>query len=530
MQAERRPSERETNLLASELSLLAGTERARLDMARRVLLEQRRDEPASEPLPAELPEPRPPGFEAGRPDVEPIAMHVPIECFYVRFGNFPNFLWLRHRLEDWGGEVRDLIAERGLDYNLNNRMQRQLGMRESAMAELLGDKVIADVAMIGTDTFLREGAAIGLLFHAKSNFALANDLQQQRMAAAKEDKLAKEEKLQIAGHAVSFVSTPDNSIRSFYVADGDFHLVTTSRKLVEWFLATGAGEHESLGASGDFHLARTNVPLARGDTVFAYFSPAFFHNLLDAHYQIELDRRLRSAVEIELFQIAQLAARAEHKPSDTVEELIAGDMLPAGFGERADGSRLVFVDGKPADSLRGGRGTFLPVPDVDVGQVTRRESEDFRRFARYYAQQWGPMDPVVAAVHREALADKNLERVTIDVEAAPLSPRHMQFLSQWLGEPSNQRLAPINGDIVAFEAVMRGGTNFSGGEHHLFGALRNADPAIVLDPRSGIIARALTARWDGLQGYLARGPNPAFCASSAATRARRPTPTATRGS
>ena len=292
-------------MLASELSLLAGTEQARIDMARRILLDSRPNEAADELLPAELPAPRPPGFEDGRPEIEPIAMHVPIECFYVRFGNFPNFLWMRHRMEDWGGEVRDLIAERGLDYNLNNRMQHQLGMRESAMAELLGDKVIADVAMIGTDTFLREGAAIGILFHAKSNFALANDLQQQRLAAAKEDKTAKEEKLEIAGHAVSFVSNPDNSIRSFYVADGDFHFVTTSRKLVEWFLATGAGQHESLGASGDFHLARTNLPLARGDTVFAYFSPAFFHNLLDAHYQIELDRRLRSAVEIELFQIAR---------------------------------------------------------------------------------------------------------------------------------------------------------------------------------------------------------------------------------
>ena len=58
-------------------------------------------------------------------------MHVPVECFYVRFGSFPNFLWLRHRLEDWGGEVRDLISERGLNYGVNERMQRQLGLREA---------------------------------------------------------------------------------------------------------------------------------------------------------------------------------------------------------------------------------------------------------------------------------------------------------------------------------------------------------------------------------------------------------------
>ena len=51
-------------------------------------------------------------------------------------------------------------------------MQKQLGLRESALAEVLGDKVIADVAMIGTDTFLSEGGAIGMLFQAKNNLAL----------------------------------------------------------------------------------------------------------------------------------------------------------------------------------------------------------------------------------------------------------------------------------------------------------------------------------------------------------------------
>ena len=92
---------------------------------------------------------------ATTPDVpiEPIAMRVPVECLYVRFGNFPNFLWLRHRMEDWGGELRDVISERGLDYGLNDRMQKQLGIaRRRQLAEVLGDKVIADVAMIGTDT------------------------------------------------------------------------------------------------------------------------------------------------------------------------------------------------------------------------------------------------------------------------------------------------------------------------------------------------------------------------------------------
>ncbi len=36
-------------------------------------------------------------------DVEPIALHVPEECFYLRFGSFDNYLWLRKFTEQNGG-------------------------------------------------------------------------------------------------------------------------------------------------------------------------------------------------------------------------------------------------------------------------------------------------------------------------------------------------------------------------------------------------------------------------------------------
>jgi hypothetical protein len=494
----------QSNIFQSELNLLMGTEAARQELTRSILTADTARQQATEPLPEELPQPKPELLNPAEAEVEPLAMHVPAECLYVRFGSFSNFLWLRHRLEEWGGELRDIVSERGLDYNLNDRMQHQLGLRESALAELLGERVIADVALIGTDTFLNEGAAIGMLFQAKSSPALAADLTQQRLTAFKEAKEAKQEKLVIADHPVSFFSTPDNSLRSFYVADGDFHLVTTSRALVEWFLATGAGKHDALGASEEFRLARKHMPLTRNDTVFLYLSPAFFQNLLSPHYQIELDRRLRSAVEIELFQIAQLSARAEQKPGGTIDALVAGGFLPEGFGQRPDGSRLDLIGDEPVDSLRGGRGTFLPVPDVQIDKVTAGESKKYRQFSADYVTQWGSMDPVVAGIQREALPGGKLERVVLDVQAAPLSQRHSDMLAEWLGPPTDQRLAPIPGDVVAFDAVMRGAK----GGYHLFGALRDADPSIAMDLRASLIMRLFASQLEGLQGYLGAWPDP----------------------
>ena len=51
---------------------------------------------------------------------------------------------------------------------MSQRVQDQLALEQGVLAELLGPQAIADVAMLGMDTFTREGAAIGAIFEAKN--------------------------------------------------------------------------------------------------------------------------------------------------------------------------------------------------------------------------------------------------------------------------------------------------------------------------------------------------------------------------
>ena len=85
---------------------------------------------------------------------------------------------------DWksgAGNARNLLSEQAVDYGLNQRLQQQLGLQESALGEVLGPTVISDVAMVGSDMFLREGAALGVLFEARSALLLGQrTLQRQR--------------------------------------------------------------------------------------------------------------------------------------------------------------------------------------------------------------------------------------------------------------------------------------------------------------------------------------------------------------
>ena len=330
--------------------------------------------------------------------IEPISDRVPSECLYVRFGSFANFLWFQDTLAQWRGDLENLVASRGLDYDTSGHFQKQLAVETTTMARLLGGTLVDDVAIIGTDLFFREGGAYGLLFLARNSMLLGADFNRQRQDRVRNNGCT-ESKIQLAGHEVSYLSSPDGGTRSFYATDGDYHCITTSRWIAQRFLETRSGQ-KCLSRSKEFRYARSLMRLSRNDTVFAYLSSDFFANLVGPRYRIEGMRRMQAEADIELVQLALLAAAAEKKPGDSIEQLRPGEFLPPGFGPRADGSRTVLAGGQVRDSLRGTRGFFTPVPDVEISAVSPFEAAAYERFSRFCREKWQRLDPVMAGIQR----------------------------------------------------------------------------------------------------------------------------------
>ncbi len=449
------------SVLQHEIGLNLGTESLRMAMQQdRILGLNNLNQPADQPLPlpAEVPElstPEP----AADVKIEPIAMRVPVECFYARFGSFANFLWLQDTLAKWGGDAQNLIAMRGLDRGMSTRMETQLILKQTALSRMLGDTVIADVAIIGTDMFFREGASYGFLFQARNNFMLTANFAQQRQERIKAGGVA-EQKVKIGDKTVSYITSPDGRVRSYYAIDGDYHFFTTSRALAARFLATSSGK-QSLGASREFRHARSVMPMARGDTVWLYVSDAFFRNITGPFYRTEMTRRLQAAADIELVQLAKLAAAGEGRPCDSIDKLKAISMLPSDFGPLPDGSRAVLESGEVVNNIRGRLGAFVPVSDMMIDKVTRAEAAEYAKFAEYYREKWGRMDPIIAGVKRTPL-EKNQERVVVDVLMSPLAPEHFQTLAQRLGPADSRQLAVIPGDMAATEIILTNQRVFAG--------------------------------------------------------------------
>jgi hypothetical protein len=440
--------------------------------------------------------PAPPGST-----IEPLASHVPHECFYMRFGNFPNYLWFRDFTRYWQGDLGNMLVNQSVDHNNSERFQQQIAVGESKIARVMGPTVVRDVAFIGLDPYMRDGAAMGILFHANNSVLLKNNLSGQRQQAKAKYKDAVEETVKIAGHDVSYTHTPDNRLRSFYAIDGDFHLVASSRRLVERFFEAGAGK-DSLAASSEFEECRAAMPLTREDTIFLFAPAAFFQNLAGPHYRVELDRRLRSIGEMRSLTVARLAAKAEGHDARSIDDLVSAEHLPAGFAQRADGSKLVQAGDGYRDSLRGDPGWMTPIPDMRVERITASESRRLTNFQRSLQGAVGNFAPVCAALKRtESPAQKDWDRITADVRVAPYSQMPLARWPNMLGPASTARVAPIKGDVVSLQFII----DALGEPVHLFGGLRDFRTPLIV--RQGEAA-ASSPTTEFIRAYIGGFPRP----------------------
>ncbi len=462
------------------LGFLFGTESLRLAFLTETTLAQAdRHETADRPLPRPMSLPPVPiPSKLPRAEIEPISLRVPCECFYLRCGSLAEYLWLRNLLVRWGGSFNDLVSTEAIDHQVRPRIERQLAL--SADAEMRGelDKLISDMALIGTDVLFHDGAALGVLFEAAEGAGpeLEKLIRRQRAKTAAACPEAVEQERGFRGGTASLLATPDHRVRSFYAIDGRYHLVTSSSYIAGRFLKMKEGRG-SLGRTDEFRYARSKMPRSRDDAVFIYLSDPFFRLVVSPQYRIEMTRRAQAIRDAQHVNLARLAAGAEGAPGGSVQALIDGGFLPPPILTRPDGSRPVLCGDRVCDSLRGARGTFLPIPDVVVPGATASEVESYHRFARDYRAQWRRMDPVSIGVRHGAASAEGREKVAIDVHITPYARENYERLFMNLDPPDALRLAPVSGDLMRVEARLRGLSSYLPGlraEHpRAFAAMRD---------------------------------------------------------
>ncbi len=498
--------------LVSTLKLMAGAEQATEAMFRQAAMGQ----PLAPDMSRVVPVPAAPRWTQPIPNpggandntaIEPLATRVPPECFYIRYGSFENYLWFRDLSEEYGGDVSRMVTLRGFRSPGTKAIETQLNLEMNQLSRMLGPTVIEDQAIIGRDLYLNDGATLGVLFKVKNAFLFRTSLQNDRATRAKSDDAIELGDTTIAGKTVSLLQSADNRVRSFMVEDGEYILVTNSETMARRFLEVGESG-QSLAATSEFRLARRLMPIEREDSLFAYFSPQMLQGLVSPEYLIELRRRIDAKSDVTLVQLAKLAAAAEGAATVSIDQLIQRGYLPNNFSERSDASGIVELGDSVIDTRRGARGTFLPIADIELQNVTAEEALWYSRIAASYTSRFPHMDPIMVGVQRETVfagGDQNatVERLAIHAEIAPWSPAQYGKYAQQLGPPTRVAMQFAPDDIVAVQAHVA--SEQLGPPTHLFAAIKDSVPPNP-DDFDGLIKtyRALKQ----LPGYIGAWPSP----------------------
>jgi hypothetical protein len=499
------------------IELVAGIESLRAELHRETLAQPR--DPVYErtaiPLAPKWIDHQPPPAPADLP-IEKIATHVPSECFYVRFGSFANFMWFQDFGNSRGGDVAQLAIIRGLNYQTNERLERMLNTKTTVVGKLFGDSIISDMAIIGQDLYLQDGASMGVLFEAKNIALLRSSMQNDRNAAIKQymDIGAKLDTLELKGKKVSLLSTPDNQLRSFMVEDGNYLLITSSRKIAERFLEVSEGA-PSLADSPSFRFARLTMPFSNEYSIFVYLSSEFFRNLVSPQYQIELRRRLKAIASIEVAEIATQVAKAEEKVlgntyARSIEDLVAGGYLPSSFQDRFDGSQTLKYRNAWHDSLRGARGSFLPIADVELQDCTREEAASYIDQASFYATKWQQTDPLMVGIRR--FTDEKLptvEKLVLEGYIAPLGREKYGWLSSMIGVPRQTTIELPTDDIIHLQGSLSGDSPLGRQalDHILFAGIKDLVPPVPGETK-GLLATLRLLK--SIPGYVGTWPSPGY--------------------
>jgi hypothetical protein len=443
---------------------------------------------------------------AGEVAIEPLATVVPAECFYLRFGSWQNQLWLKRLMAEYGGDLSRLIDLRGYKSPGSDRLLAQLALEPTKWDDLFGGSVIADIAVIGTDTYVADGASIGILFES-SNGLFQRNLTSRRQQFAKEHagEGVELQAIALGTTEATLMRSPDQSVRSFFVSADKFHLVTTSETLARRFLEAHAGLGR-LSDEASFRQARRVDPVARQDTMFLFASDAFFHNLLSPKYQIELRRRAYADAARNVLQCAMWAAASEGLQTEDIQALIQLGFLPPEFFGYARPARGQVYVGHVNRALIAE--SKIPLADVEVDRVSPAEADWFRERAAYFTEKIGRFDPVVVAMKRFAV-DESRERLAIDARIAPFSPGKYDWLGRMLGPPTADQLVGSQNDALTLQVSLQ--QDFLGPErtkdfYQLFAAVQNEPMELALvEPRRFLQTLQSLKQ---VPGYVVAWPNP----------------------
>lgn len=348
---------------------------------------------------------------AGRkPDISALARAVPEDFYFAEFRALTRLLDAFEAGDLWGSHLSNQAFRDTATLDVGERIKRQLAVETDPRTRPFYDLVVEEVAVTGSDPFVREGSDVTLLFRVKQPLLFRGRMDGFIEDAAKARPDARRETGQYLGVEYVQLQTPerDISVVSAYPEEG-LHVRSNSLAAFKRIIEAIKGKDVNgravrrLGDTSEFAYIRTLMP--RGDARedgFVYLSDPFVRRLMGPSVKLTERRRLLCYNHLRMIGHAALLFRTERgRAPKSLEELRDSGAAPGLFGEGAlscpDGGRYTLsADATTGVCSHHGHALRLtPNIETPVAEVSADEAEEYRAFVAEYNQYWRTFfDPI----------------------------------------------------------------------------------------------------------------------------------------
>ncbi len=349
------------------------------------------------------------------PKVSALSRVVPRDFYFVRFRRLTKLLELIEQGDLWARHLLDQSVHAAYSSRSSERIQKQLCIKTSQLSRPFYDLAVREVAITGSDLYVREGSDVTLLFSVANRPLFDRQMQSFLADAEKNHPQVTRQEGNYRGVPFIHLTAPRRAIHLF-AADPtpDLHIRSNSQAALERIIdvlqgTTSRGEPvASLGSSEEFKYIRTLMPLdAEEEDGFAYLSDPFIRRMVGPEVKITELRRLQAYNHLRMIGHGQLLHRTQYgTKASSIKELQSHGCIPADFTEdpfpSPGGLGNYFLDPDSLTAVHSHYGTvhnLRPILEIPATHVTPEESEQYQQFRARYDRYWRTFfDPIALRV------------------------------------------------------------------------------------------------------------------------------------
>ena len=335
---------------------------------------------------------------AGRtPTMFPAARLVPYDAYYCHFSSISKEIAASDLLKQWGASLLRAITVSARDSDVPSKYQDQLCIGVSVLTRLFGDLVIGEIALTGSDPFIKEGTDLAVIIQVKDRARFEKQMKGYRDAALARRRDAQVRKSTYQGVDILSVATADRVVSSHSCYLGAHSVYANSRQTLHRIIDTHAKRRKSMADNLDFQYMRTIFPgTPKDEDGFLYLSDAFIRKLVGPRWKVEAQRRILCQNHLRMIANAATLYRTELRKRPTLDALVKERYLPKSALTCPDGGTYSLdASGRAVCSVHNRLRHCTPVDLVTLDRVSKTEARDYKRFVREYNDYWSEyFDPI----------------------------------------------------------------------------------------------------------------------------------------